>query len=91
MLQRSQGQPPDRSHARPAPGEAAGEEIGRGDHAPAIGGALPLHTAQRRADARRDQDWAGADDIRDRLKQAGIDVTDTADGPQWALADGEGT
>ena len=46
---------------------------------------------QRRADARRDQDWAGADDIRDRLKQAGIDVTDTADGPQWALADGEGT
>lgn len=46
---------------------------------------------QRRADARRDRDWAGADEIRDRLKQAGIDVTDTADGPQWALADGEGT
>ena len=46
---------------------------------------------QRRDDARRDRDWAGADEIRDRLKQAGIDVTDTADGPQWALADGEAT
>jgi len=46
---------------------------------------------QRRDDARRDRDWAGADEIRDRLKAAGIDVTDTADGPQWALADGEAT
>jgi cysteinyl-tRNA synthetase len=46
---------------------------------------------QRRDDARRDRDWAGADEIRDRLKEAGIDVTDTADGPQWALADGEAT
>lgn len=46
---------------------------------------------RRRDDARRDRDWAGADEIRDRLKAAGIDVTDTADGPQWALADGEAT
>jgi cysteinyl-tRNA synthetase len=46
---------------------------------------------QRRDDARRDRDWAGADESRDRLKAAGIDVTDTADGPQWALADGEAT
>jgi cysteinyl-tRNA synthetase len=46
---------------------------------------------RRRDDARRDRDWAGADEIRDRLKHAGIDVTDTADGPQWALADGEAT
>jgi len=45
----------------------------------------------RRDDARRDRDWAGADEIRDRLKAAGIDVTDTADGPQWVLADGEAT
>ena len=45
----------------------------------------------RRDDARRDRDWAGADEIRDRLKAAGIDVTDTADGPRWALADGEAT
>jgi len=46
---------------------------------------------RRRDDARQDRDWAGADEIRDRLKAAGIDVTDTADGPQWALADGEAT
>lgn len=45
----------------------------------------------RRDDASRDRDWAGADEIRDRLKAAGIDVTDTADGPRWALADGEAT
>jgi cysteinyl-tRNA synthetase len=35
--------------------------------------------------ARHDRDWALADEIRDRLKSAGIEVTDTADGPQWTL------
>lgn len=40
---------------------------------------------RRRDEARRTRDWAAADDIRDRLKAAGIEVTDTADGPQWAL------
>lgn len=40
---------------------------------------------QRRDEARRNRDWAQADEIRDRLKEAGIEVTDTADGPQWAL------
>ncbi len=43
---------------------------------------------RRRADARQRRDWAQADEIRDRLKEAGIDVTDTADGPQWALVEG---
>jgi cysteinyl-tRNA synthetase len=43
---------------------------------------------QRRAEARQSRDWAAADDIRERLKEAGIEVTDTADGPQWALFDG---
>jgi len=42
---------------------------------------------QRREDARSQRDWQQADAIRDRLKQAGIDVTDTADGPQWALSE----
>jgi cysteinyl-tRNA synthetase len=42
----------------------------------------------RREDARARRDWAEADAIRDRLKEAGIDVTDTGDGPQWALLDG---
>jgi cysteinyl-tRNA synthetase len=43
----------------------------------------------RRDDARRNRDWAQADEIRDRLKAAGVEVTDTADGPQWALMDGD--
>jgi cysteinyl-tRNA synthetase len=42
-----------------------------------------------RADARARRDWATADQIRDRLKEAGIEVTDTADGPQWSLLDGD--
>jgi cysteinyl-tRNA synthetase len=40
---------------------------------------------ERRDEARRQRDWAQADEIRDRLKNAGIEVTDTGDGPQWAL------
>lgn len=43
---------------------------------------------ERRADARRERNWSQADEIRDRLKEAGIEVTDTADGPQWALTEG---
>jgi cysteinyl-tRNA synthetase len=40
---------------------------------------------QRRADARSAKDWATADAVRDRLAEAGIEVTDTPDGAQWAL------
>lgn len=39
----------------------------------------------RRTQARADKDWAVADEIRDRLIEAGIEVTDTPDGPQWSL------
>jgi cysteinyl-tRNA synthetase len=44
---------------------------------------------ERREAARVQRDWALADEIRDRLKKAGIVVTDTADGPQWSLTDGD--
>jgi len=44
---------------------------------------------ERRQEAREHRDWAQADTIRDRLKKAGIEVTDTADGPQWSLLDGD--
>jgi cysteinyl-tRNA synthetase len=44
---------------------------------------------QRRAVARAERNWELADEIRDRLKQAGIEVTDTGDGPQWSLLDGD--
>ncbi len=42
---------------------------------------------ENRTEARAQRDWEQADRIRDRLKEAGIEVTDTADGPQWSLAD----
>ena len=38
-----------------------------------------------RARARAEKDWAAADAIRDRLKQAGIEIEDTPDGPKWSL------
>ncbi|STC68822.1 cysteine--tRNA ligase [Corynebacterium pilosum] len=41
----------------------------------------------RRAEARANKDWDTADAVRDRLTEAGIDVTDTADGPTWTLKD----
>lgn len=40
---------------------------------------------ERRETARAERDWPLADQIRGRLEAAGIDVTDTGDGPQWSL------
>ncbi|MQY24521.1 cysteine--tRNA ligase [Nocardia aurantia] len=45
---------------------------------------------RRRQQARADKDWATADAVRDRLKAAGIEVTDTPSGPEWALGKQEG-
>ena len=39
----------------------------------------------RRAQARTEKDWATADAVRDRLAEAGIEVTDTPDGAKWSL------
>ncbi|MFI6870604.1 cysteine--tRNA ligase [Nocardia sp. NPDC050406] len=41
---------------------------------------------QRRQEARTTKDWATADAVRDRLKAAGVEVTDTPEGPEWSLA-----
>jgi len=38
---------------------------------------------KKRKDARRDQDWATADRIRQELKEMGIEVIDTRDGTIW--------
>jgi cysteinyl-tRNA synthetase len=43
---------------------------------------------ESRQQARVERNWALADQIRNRLKHAGIEVTDTADGPQWELLAG---
>jgi cysteinyl-tRNA synthetase len=45
-----------------------------------VGGLL-----QERAQAREAKDWARADAIRDQIKQAGIEVEDTPDGPKWSI------
>ena len=39
-----------------------------------------------RQEARARRDFAAADEIRDRLVAAGIEVEDTAAGARWALA-----
>ncbi|NLE79341.1 MAG: cysteine--tRNA ligase [Rhodococcus sp.] len=43
----------------------------------------------RRQQARAEKNWAVADEVRDRLVQAGITVTDTPNGPEWALEAGQ--
>ncbi len=43
----------------------------------------------RRQQARSARDFATADEVRDRLAAAGVDVTDTADGPQWSISQKE--
>ena len=45
---------------------------------------------RRRELARADKDWATADQVRDQLNAAGIDIVDTADGAKWSLRDGRG-
>jgi cysteinyl-tRNA synthetase len=40
---------------------------------------------EQRAAARTRKDWAAADAVRDQLKQAGVVVEDTANGPRWTI------
>ena len=35
---------------------------------------------------KKSKEFAKADQIRDRLKQLGIDISDTKDGPTWKLS-----
>ncbi|GAC68048.1 cysteine--tRNA ligase [Gordonia soli] len=60
---------------------------GDSDDAAATGALDVLVRAElaRRAQARSDKDWATADSVRDRLSEAGIEVTDTPDGAEWSL------
>ncbi|MEP9363539.1 cysteine--tRNA ligase [Nocardioides sp. CN2-186] len=43
---------------------------------------------EQRTQARADKDFAAADAIRDRIKAAGIAITDTPNGPEWSLEAG---
>ncbi|MEJ5998908.1 cysteine--tRNA ligase [Corynebacterium sp. H130] len=61
----------------------ASESNAGGDHALSV---LVEAELARRTKARAEKDWATADEVRDRLAEAGIEVTDTPDGPQWSLS-----
>jgi cysteinyl-tRNA synthetase len=50
----------------------------------AVDALVAVLLAERSA-ARADQDWSRADEIRDRIAAAGIDVEDTPDGPKWTV------
>jgi cysteinyl-tRNA synthetase len=48
--------------------------------------ALVRGLLDQRAAARAAKDWAAADSVRDQLKAAGIEITDTPDGPKWSVS-----
>ncbi|AQQ16056.1 Cysteine--tRNA ligase [Corynebacterium glaucum] len=48
-------------------------------------GVLVEAELERRAEARKNKDWAEADAVRDRLAAAGIEVTDTPGGQKWEM------
>ena len=47
--------------------------------------ALVKGLLEQRAEARASKDFATADAIRDRIKDAGIEIEDTPDGPRWSV------
>jgi cysteinyl-tRNA synthetase len=49
-----------------------------------VDGLVSLALEQREA-ARARKDWPAADAVRDRLKQAGVVVEDTPQGPRWTV------
>ena len=53
---------------------------------PVVDGLVAAILAQRQ-DARARKDWAAADAIRDQLSEIGLKITDTPNGPEWALED----
>ncbi len=52
--------------------------------------ALVKGLLEQRAEARANKDFATADAIRDRIKDAGIEIEDTPDGPRWSVLTGAG-
>ncbi|MFY1634543.1 cysteine--tRNA ligase [Solwaraspora sp. WMMB335] len=66
----------------PAWGDAAPRDELRG----AVDALIALALDQR-AQARARKDWAAADAVRDQLKQAGITVEDTPNGPRWSIGE----
>jgi cysteinyl-tRNA synthetase len=62
----------------------AGKEQTQAAIADAVAKILDIRSAAREA-----KDWPKSDKIRTGFRQAGIRITDTAQGPQWEIAKGE--
>jgi cysteinyl-tRNA synthetase len=67
--------------------EAWGGGSGRGGDLKPVVDSLVALALEQRAQARARKDWAAADQIRDQLKNAGIQVEDTPAGPRWTVGD----
>jgi cysteinyl-tRNA synthetase len=48
--------------------------------------ALVKALLEQRAEARGRKDFAAADAIRDQLRDAGVEVEDTPQGPRWTVS-----
>ncbi|SCL40182.1 cysteinyl-tRNA synthetase [Micromonospora pallida] len=60
---------------------------GRDDDLRGVVDALIALALEQRAQARSRKDWAAADAVRDQLKQAGVVVEDTPQGPRWTIGE----
>ena len=58
----------------------------RDDLKPVVDSLVKLALEQR-TQARARKDWAAADQVRDQLKNAGIQVEDTPAGPRWTVGE----
>ena len=63
-------------------------DAGGGDGEHAALDSLVHALIEQRAHARAERDFATADAVRDRLKEAGITVEDTPSGPRWSVEGG---
>lgn len=60
---------------------------GRVDDLRGVVDSLVALALEQRAQARGRKDWAAADAVRDQLKQAGVVVEDTPQGPRWTIGE----
>jgi cysteinyl-tRNA synthetase len=63
------------------------EHTGRVEELRSTVDALVSLALEQRSLARERKDWAAADVVRDQLKQAGVVVEDTPNGPRWSVGD----
>jgi len=62
-----------------------GSDRGADDRLTGVVDTLVRGLLDQRAAARAAKDWAAADAVRDQLKAAGVEITDTPDGPKWSV------